>query len=335
MESVLFKEITMKKDRNSRFVHRELYLVLDKYQSIEDTRYWGVFYCGQNNTVKIDPKRYQKMLVKLDDKILKVINSRHTHLFEPRKENHSDYNCNLLIGEINSLKSWWRDFKGLIKRELKRVKKPNKVYASDNYNMMCGITSVGAANAWANFTNCINKANYDCECASLVQSLYAQYFHVMASQIEASLIRVLDRNGVIEDKFNRNFLYGTLVNKEKTLDDLDHYLEFDKLYCIWNFIKHNSLSTYNKLKTKYPELLSGSEFQQGELAFLYIKFSDKLIEDILDGCGQFFKDYCHVVFNEDFDEAQWNYVRFFTEPMEQEIESCSNPLGLGWWDDVD
>ena len=63
------------------------------------------------------------------------------------------------------------------------------------------------------------------------------------------------------------------------------------MYCIWHFIKHNSLSTYDKLKSKYPDVLVEAEFKQGYLAYTYVKFSENLILELLNGCGEFFKEY--------------------------------------------
>lgn len=56
---------------------------------------------------------------------------------------------------------------------------------------------------------------------------------------------------------------------------------------------------------------------------------------MIDGCGEFFKKYCALVFNENYQEAQWNYMRYFSSIVSDEIESITNPLGLQWWDDID
>lgn len=55
----------------------------------------------------------------------------------------------------------------------------------------------------------------------------------------------------------------------------------------------------------------------------------------MNGIENFFKEYCQLVFNEDYDnEAQWNYADYFIEPMEEEIKAIDNPIDLEWWDEL-
>ena len=99
-------------------------------------------------------------------------------------------------------------------------------------------------------------------------------------------------------------------------------------YCIWHFIKHNSFSTYEKLKEKYPETLHKAEYQQGNLAIHYLNVSDELISELMNGCTEFFKEYCQLVFEENYAEAQWNYGQYFLSQVSDTIEGFVNPLGL-------
>lgn len=41
------------------------------------------------------------------------------------------------------------------------------------------------------------------------------------------------------------------------------------------------------------------------------------------------------VFGENYEEAQWNYCKYFTVKMKDEIKMIENPLGLKWWDELD
>ena len=52
---------------------------------------------------------------------------------------------------------------------------------------------------------------------------------------------------------------------------------------------------------------------------------------MLDGCDNFFKEYCELVFEENYTEAQWNYGRFFLNIVKEEIENITNPLGIPWY----
>ena len=149
----------------------------------------------------------------------------------------------------------------------------------------------------------------------------------MVSRIEAITVYVLARNGKNVDHFDRNALYD-YAGETGTARDLPHYKYHDKLYCVWNFIKHNSASTYKTLKERYPEVLYDVEFQQGHIAASYVNFSEVLILELLDGCAEFFKEYCERVYHEDYEQAQWNYERYFYDIACNEKKSLEDPLGL-------
>ena len=138
---------------------------------------------------------------------------------------------------------------------------------------------------------------------------------------------MLAKNGKNVKSFDRNALYD-YAGAQGTARDFKNYKYHDKLYCIWHFIKHNSLSTYEKLKEKYSDVLVSEEFQQGHLASTYVKFSEKLILELIQGCGEFFKEYCSYVYKENYDEAQWNYDDYFIQPMLDYYDVIENPFGI-------
>lgn len=194
---------------------------------------------------------------------------------------------------------------------------------------MQGILEYDEAITVSNFENFNRTAKYEAECAEVVASLYAQYIHQLASQVEAVTVYVLSNNNVNVDHFSRNTLYGTSAGKDKKVQDLSAFVYYDKLYCLWNFIKHNSKSTYDKIKEAYPELLyENSEFAQGQPAYKFIRFSDELVMDLINGCREFFKEYCLLVFSENYDEAQWNYGEYFFDIVDSQQELVLNPLWL-------
>ncbi|MDE5978074.1 MAG: hypothetical protein K2G70_06410 [Turicibacter sp.] len=321
----------MKKRKvNSNSVN--IYAKLEDMAQYEDTRYYGIFLYGNKKQgqrrIKVDPKRYQKKINKLSPAQLNEINKRHHHYFYPAKKAYLDYNCNIFLGEIKDIKSdWYNTYKALIQREQERIKKPKEVVPADDYNFMCGITDYEESSSWAFMTNLRNSIKYKREVNKIVGSLYSQFFHQMASRIEAITVYVLSRNGKNVEHFDRNALYD-YAGVHDTARNFFNYSFHDKLYCIWHFIKHNSLSTYNKLKSKYPEILVEAEFKQGYLAYTYVKFSENLILELLNGCGEFFKEYCQCVYHENFEEAQWNYDDYFLNPVDEEIQLLRDPFGL-------
>lgn len=324
----------MKKNRHYRSINYQLYKQLDEDFNIRDLRYWGIFGHTKNKAhpashIRIDPKRFQKTTrTTFSEDMLKVINARKSHYFHPAKYGRLDYNCNIFIDRIKDLKDEWsHSYKPLIERELHRIPQPKEYIASDDYNFMCGITDYEESSVWATMKTVLHRQKYLDEINHIIYSLYAQFFHQMASLIEAITVKVLAKNGKDVSHFDRNALYD-YAGAEGTARDFPHHPSHDKLYCIWHFIKHNSLTTYKKLKEKYPEVLVDEEFEQGNIAASYIKFSDDLINELLDGCGEFFKEYCAKVYNEDYEQAKWNFEDYFIQIAKDEIENLEDPLGL-------
>lgn len=298
-----------------------------------DTRYYGLFYRknGDEFKVKIDPKRFCRALgIEFEDSVIHVINSRKTHYFYPRKNNYNDYNCNVFEKKIQDIKEYWEQhYKDIISFANRRIKKPKPVSIGDNMHFMMGAIDYNEAEMMNRYKNSVNEARYQQECYKLVSSLYASFVHQFASQIESVTVYVLNRENAIKDRFDRNMLYSTAVGKNTKVENLPSFKYYDKLYCLWNFIKHNSLSTFEKLKTHYPELIyEDIQYEQGIPAFSAILFSEDLIIELLDGCSQFFKEYCKLVFDEDYEEAQWNYGDYFYDTVWERIELINNPLGL-------
>ena len=74
--------------------------------------------------------------------------------------------------------------------------------------------------------------------------------------------------------------------------------------------------------------MEGREYKQGDLAVCSVHFSDEMIVSLMDGVSTFFKEYCELVFHENYEEAQWNYSHYFLNIVHDEIELFTNPLGL-------
>lgn len=322
----------MKKDgRNQKYTKEDF----EKY-AYHDTRFYGLFYKITDNGVKvqIDPKRLLSTIgCKLSDEQMKVINARQTHYFYPKKNEYYDYYCNMFADRIKEIRNYWEQhYKQLITYARKRVEKPKKLTPGDNELLMQGIAEYDEAVMMSDWENVQNQYEYSMKCFEVVASLYASFIHQMASQIEAVTVLVLSKENEIGDRFNRNMLYASAGGDSSEVKKLPSFKHHDKLYCLWNFIKHNSASTYEKLRLTYPELIrEGEEYRQGYPAFYITNFSDELIMELLDGCNLFFMEYCELAYNEKYDEAQWNYGKYFKSMVDEQIELITNPLGLPWY----
>jgi len=290
------------------------------------------------NRIKIDPKRYGKKLW-LSDNMLAIINKRNGHYFQPAKKSFFDFKCNIIVSCVSDIrKDWLETFLPRIKAELKKVKAKEHTIG-DDYLFQCGILDHGEAYTNANMKNMWAQIEADEKRWKLRLSLYSQFFHQMVSTIEAVTVQIMTLCGFKEKRFDRNKFYEFKGVQQDRIKKLEGFSAYDKMYLIWHFIKHNSLSTYTALKANYPEVLvkfkdedkERHSYKQGNLAIFYVNFNEALIDELLNGVELFFKNYCRLVFEEDYDIAQWNYDGFFLNNVNNEIEGMKNPLGLPDW----
>lgn len=234
------------KKRNVTRNNLELYRKLEENYKYDDTRYYGLFLFGKDdnghNKIKIDPIRFSKKAQRLTKEQLEIINKRQTHYFTPAKYDYYDYNCNIFVREIEEINRYWsEEFVILIDEAVERVEKPTKVDLCDYDNFMCGISGPNGANAWANWENMMRKNEYRQKKLMTLCNLYAQFFHYMASRVEAITVYVLAKNGKDVEHFRRDDLYD-YAGATGTARDFEYHKYHDKLYLIWHFIKHNSMS---------------------------------------------------------------------------------------------
>ena len=311
----------------------KLYAQLEKEHRYDDTRYYGVFISktGDKKRIKIDVKRYGQK-IGLSEKQLDIMKARRTHYYFPSKKQREDYNCNLIIPLIEDiLNEWEKDYMPLIEKEIKAIQAKEYTPGDDDL-FTSGIINHEEACANAFIKNMRAEAKVQETRIKLYMSLYAQFFHQMVARIEAQTIKMLSNNGFSGDRFSRNNLYQFKGMTYERIKDLDGFKDYDKMYLIWHFIKHNSLSTYNDVNENYPEVLAklkaGAKYEAGDMAYCYISFSNELITNILKGVSEFFKNYCKFVFKEDYDRAQWDYEEYFIEKVNRLIKSLSNPLDM-------
>ena len=340
----------MKRERNCRELNLKLYNALDENFAFRDTRYWGLFYHGKNRELRIDIKRFLKMTgVTLTEKQLQIIQSRKTHYFYPKKKTCWGYNCNVFNRTMTEIEADWSGdsawnestdelqsgkggYKELIAQAIKNIKKAPERTVGDDYHFQCGIIDYEEAEMNARMQSQLNHFAYMEKCAEFIISMHAQFFHQMMSKIEAVQIEVLRNNNVKVEHYNREVLKGVGTAKNVNVEELEHYKFLDLGYCVWHFLKHNSLSTYQKLKERFPEVLLDGEFKGGNLAYAYIAFNkEELIEKVYTGCAEFFYEFCKAIWGEDEYEARWNYNTYFEAIVNERIEDIDNPLGLPPW----
>jgi hypothetical protein len=321
-------EEKMKRNSNSQGFDSAAYESFD----VTDTRYYGVFRKGRGEKeyILIEPIRHKKTCG-LSEEMKSVMDKRVGPFFRPAKRRCLDYNINSMLSDLLKIRRQWEETnKPIIDRILSEIFGKNYAPYDDDL-AMSGILDPDEAATNATMKTLISHQEAESKRNTIYCSFYAQFFHQMASQIEALFLKTLTMNGYEGDKFNRNVLYAFKSSNQKNVKSLEGFAEYKKMYAIWNFLKHNSLSTFSALKKLSPDTLKESEYIQGEPACFYVDLNDRLIDAILSGVETFIKGYCRLVFKEDEQEALWNSEEYFLGVVREVIEETENPLGIPWW----
>jgi len=355
----------MKRNRNARKELLDLYLYLDvnynsfrknifskeqlnHYEEIKNqfdkkfdgrlfnnpsdwTEYYGVFKLD-NGHYGIDPKRLEKTMGHscCTNKAWQIMNKRNTTYFHPKKKGYLDYFVNNFVSTIRDIKNEFKDiYIPILKKAMDDVNKKRKTYTPGDVDLfMQGIYEYDEACMSAQMATWRLHAALDNELYETYVTLLSQFYHSMASRIEAVSVLMYSSMNPKMKKWSRDKLYDNINTKGKSSRDLPSFEYHDKLYLIWNFIKHNNNDTYDNLKKDYPDLLIEDKYIPGKQAKYYVKLSDKLIIQLLDGVEKYFIEWCELNCDEDYSEAQWNYEDYFTEIVHDNIDMLRNPLGL-------
>lgn len=345
----------MKKERNARKKLIELYMYFDmqcnynnsktpaeikqKYDYIKGkydkiyknckieciTKYYGLFYLS-GNRIGIDPKRMNKMLSKpFKQSQINIMNDRNTTFFYPYKKSYLDYIVNNFVSVTQELKNEFEKvYVPIIEQVLSKINDKRKTINTGDINSYIeGIADFDEASASATLATIYLNNSVDKEICDIYITLMSNFFHNMASRIEG-VSKLMYKKIDPKTKWNRARLYNYKSTNYKTVRNLSSFEFHDKLYLIWNFLKHNDGNTYKKIKNRYPEILTDGIFEPNRPAKYYIKITYQLIMDLLNGVEEFFIEWCRINCNENYDIAQWNYDDYFKNLVNKKIKENEN-----------
>ncbi len=307
--------------KNSKRIKKDYSKLVHAYDTLE---YFGVLM--KNGRARIDTKRYKKIFGCLPSN---SIEHRKTAYYIPTKIHRYDYMVNIFVDTIKKIKSQWNNE---FSRTVNSIKTP-KEYEDDarlGY-LSDGILEYDEACERAILAGDKRADQYK----FIIKSIYSQFFQQMMSQIDALCLKIITNNGYKEKNFTREkfdtFIQGKQdKNSSISFVDFKYYYIYDKAYRTWNFLKHNSLKSYNQLKEKYSEMIYDpySKYENGNSALSVLKIDEQFILKTLDELPMFFIEICEKGFNENIDNAEWDYDDYFIEQAESSIEMIINPLGL-------
>lgn len=305
----------------------------DSKYSSKEAEYYGVFIekdKGGIVSVKVDPKRMRKThLIDNDTYDLIQQSNRNSTYFHPAKRISGEYCFETFRYHINGLRKLWLQE---IKPAIDKLKTPkqagDQVYLS---NLSDGIMDVEECNMSRVVASALREPDY----RYAIKMFYAQFVLLLGAEVEAMMVNVITKKGYTGEKFSREHLKGYVSGRVPGLDYtlFDNHIFYDKIYKLWNFIKHNNTDVYNKVKDVYPELLynPNANYVNGDIAIKYLNLTEEMIMDLLDGVIKFFDEFCVKVFGETIDYAEWNTEEYYVQLAKDKIEDIDNPLGLPWY----
>lgn len=297
-----------------------------KLENEYDNRgHYGLFI--KSGRVKLDTKRYKKFFKLPDNKI----EHRKSVYYTPSRIRKYDYLSNIFIDKLLQLKRLWiNEFS----KAIDIIKTPKQVEDDvRTVNLMDGVLDYDEANMSGMLANIRRQKPYK----FVIKSIYAQFFQQMMAEINALSLRVMVSQGYKSEDFSKKafdiFIQGKQKSNQIQFPDFDNYYIFDRAYLVWNFLKHNSLRSYDELKRKYPEMIydPNNNYKNGDLALTVLKIDERYILDCLDNLHKFFDEVCERGFDENIKDAKWDYDDYFIEQVDLEIEGITNPLGLPAW----
>lgn len=297
-----------------------------KLENEYDNRgHYGLFI--KSGRVKLDTKRYKKFFKLPDNKI----EHRKSVYYTPSRIRKYDYLSNIFIDKLLQLKRLWiNEFS----KAIDIIKTPKQVEDDvRTVNLMDGVLDYDEANMSGMLANIRRQKPYK----FVIKSIYAQFFQQMMAEINALSLRVMVSQGYKSEDFSKKafdiFIQGKQKSNQIQFPDFDNYYIFDRAYLVWNFLKHNSLRSYDELKRKYPEMIydSNNNYKNGDLALTVLKIDERYILDCLENLHKFFDEVCERGFDENIKDAKWDYDNYFIEQVDLEIEAITNPLGLPAW----
>ena len=292
---------------------------------VETEEYYGIHRDG--GRAKIDIKRMQKIKFPgIPGDVLEAASRlpRNSVYFLPQKIHRSDYVCNQFRDKLSELRSQWNETKEAFGKFLSPEDVEERTRLSYLHDGRMDCEEADAAGLIAGIKR---SSTYE----KLWISQCAQFIHQMATELDALMLRKCAYLGFAEKEVTRGklhtYLNGTKKGRVK-IDELNGYNVYAKFFTIWNMLKHNSEELFEKVQKNYPEMLLVNRYRNGEMSQYYLKIGNDYIEAMFSDLVPFYENLCREFFDEDPEQAKWNYDDYFTDKVKQTIEENMNPLGV-------
>ena len=289
-------------------------------QCLKDREYWGIHTTKDGRTL-IDVDRYEQTCkqIGITDWLPEQLLKNKEKYYIPSKKEKYDYIVNLFYDLLNEFKTdWEEEFKPIFSKILT----PGKVYEKNRLGSLM-------------FTSCsddFDEIEFEAMMASMrrqpkychvIQSLYCQFITKLATETDRIMLTAMCKLGYkgIDYDFRSfaKFTDGLAGDRYGVqIRDLDKFNAYNMLHKINNFLKHNTIASYNDLKKFYPDNVASIEngtatipYENGMFAGDWIIIKEGYIDDLIKKLNKFFKSYCQTYVKENVDNASWDYDDYF------------------------
>lgn len=295
------------------------------YDLGDDPEFFGIHFI--DGKMEIDIARYIESckLARIEDFLPEEFKKKKEGYYIPAKKSRKEYMANIYRDSIDELSSDWRkEYKPLFEK----IITPSQVkedYRLDQISYTSCSDDYDEIDVEAMFAGLRREAKYK----KIINELYCMFISKICTEVDRISLLAMSKSGYTDTDFSfkqfRAFSEELLKDGEHfSIEDLKKFNAYNMLHKINNFIKHNSIDSYNTLRKMYPNNVASlenktasSEYENGMFAADWIILKPNYIDDIFGKIRTFFDNYCEKFYKEDLSKVEWDYEGYFKYAVRQ------------------
>lgn len=224
----------------------------------------------------------------------------------------------MIIKELSNLRSMWRnEYLPL----LNCIKTPKQVEDDTRLSMLCYTSDMDDFDEICS-ESMIAGAHRMIAYNNILRTIYLQYFSMTISKCEQLIYKLICDCGYTDDEFSFQKYLEFLKKKNINNDDLANSQEFDGMRKIYNFLKHGTKDTFNKLKkAEYAnDHLLNKEYDKDITPIEYINLPCDLLSDAFTLSENYLLSLCEVLTGEN-SLSKYKTKEYYIDRVSEIIET--------------